>query len=77
MYRVKTVDIGRNEPEIEVGRVISCPHFQLLENPLLSPVPNVGITGLHSFVLVVEERSIKLVCWTCLKKLPISVATES
>lgn len=68
---MKTVDIGDNVPQITVGRVMSCQHFGLIENPLLSAVPNVGIDGPRSFVLVVEEQKIKLICWDCLKRLPL------
>jgi len=70
---VNSVDIGDNLTVLEVGRIMACTHFQLTENPLLSLVPNVGIGGPLSFVLVVEEQKIKLVCWSCLKKLPLHV----
>lgn len=49
-------------------QVMGCEHLRLVRNPLLSDVPNVAVYGGHSFVLVVEEGKIKLVCWDCVNR---------
>lgn len=49
--------------------VIGCPHIYFMPNPLCSDVLNVGVSASASYVLVVEEGKIKLVCWTCLRKI--------
>lgn len=68
---MNTVDIGKLSQEITVGRLQACHHFEVKNNPLFSGVPNVGIGGVLSFVLVVEERKIKLVCWACMKNIQV------
>jgi hypothetical protein len=49
-------------------QVMGCEHLRLVRNPLLSDVPNVAVYGGHSFVLVVEQGKIKLVCWACVNR---------
>lgn len=52
---------------ITYRRVIACEHLNMAPNPFVrSDVLNVAISGNRSFVLVVENGKIKLVCWTCL-----------
>lgn len=56
-------------------QVMGCEHLRLVRNPLLSDVPNVAVYGGHSFVLVVEEGKIKLVCWDCVNRSMKSLVT--
>lgn len=70
------VDFVEN-PAVSDGKrlqVMGCEHLRLVRNPLLSDVPNVAVYGGHSFVLVVEELKIKLVCWDCVNRSMRSMA---
>jgi hypothetical protein len=71
------VDFVENPGITEVKRlqVMGCEHLRLVRNPLLSDVPNVAVYGGHSFVLVVEEGKIKLVCWDCVNRSMKSLVT--
>ena len=53
--------------------ILSCPHVRIGLNPLMSTTPNVAVLENQSLVVVAEGSKTKLVCWACVKKLPIRI----
>lgn len=61
-----------------VREVVGCRHLKLDWNPLRSlTTPNVGVGATGSFVLVVEEYAVKLICWDCLKTATKLISPQS
>lgn len=57
-----------NSVDIVNFQVLGCPHLNMVRDPLFAAAPNVAVYGTYTFVLVVEQNKVKLMCWDCCKK---------
>jgi ferritin-like protein len=65
---VETVDNGNWVEWANYGTIIACEHILLTADPLLSQTLNVAVSAERCFILVIEEKKIKLICWACIHR---------